>query len=798
MVEIQRIYVFLAIFTIVYFLEAIGGTYMVTAVQNIERHFRIPSKLSGLLVSAHDISYVLTVVLVSYYGSRGTIVMAVAHILTASSNYLFRSNPAKLNLTQMEVRLKPNASLLDSSPLTTNISTLKEFFDFEPIRDRISPRLREALILATMENKNYSNENELPKRPIYAGENKKSGGDYALDEPLMGEIIWRSQMLIATNNENDRRNATIALEKAMRQFVSNREKYAEEDIKAVRSLAIAPFAICNRLIGDFRTALRELKCTNHHSNTMPLLVIFGAMLILGFGRTMPWSLGIPLVDDNVKKQQMPIYFAMINFFKILGPICGFVIGAVFNKLYYTFPASPPRGLSPQDPTWIGAWWLGFLFIGVVMIGPSLMLFFFPEGGSKKDKKKSKNQQNGHYYDKNSCNGKIYSNEFNEIKKKDKQKLALFDKHIEEKKGANGGEGLSLLEFLRSYRAVLNSRVYVGASIARVLDVLAFKGYMVFLPKFLENHYGIPQYQVHIYMAFFGVLGFAFGAASGGFIMKKLRLNGRKAAIYVLIISVINTALFGLKPLLGCYSTVNSIGRDVPSNSNNHHIELNLTRECNTECGCNSAKLYPVCDRAGNVYYSPCHAGCRHIEILDGEENKLEFSECECADGGIVSKKLCPDNCRLMRYAFFVTIVLGAFIAGTGVVPGMLLLLRSVPPETRSPALGLQGLLVSGIGTLPSPVLWGLVIDSACRVWDYECQKRGACNIYDPWALRMRMHFLYVFIRALSLLADIYVCIHAKGLNLQEEDDEGKNEEDRQSAEKVAAIRETITLEAIPT
>lgn len=82
--------------------------------------------------------------------------------------------------------------MLESSPLTTNISTLKEFFDFEPIRDRISPHLREALILATMENKNYSNETsmvELPKRPIYAGESKKSGGEsYALDEPLMGEV----------------------------------------------------------------------------------------------------------------------------------------------------------------------------------------------------------------------------------------------------------------------------------------------------------------------------------------------------------------------------------------------------------------------------------------------------------------------------------------------------------------------------------------------------------------------------------------------------------------------------------
>jgi hypothetical protein len=34
-----------------------------------------------------------------------------------------------------------------------------------------------------------------------------------------------------------------------------------------------------------------------------------------------------------------------------------------------------------------------------------------------------------------------------------------------------------------------------------------------------------------------------------------------------------------------------------------------------------------------------------------------------------------------------------------------------------------------------------------------------------------MHWLYVAIRLLSLIADIYVCVHAKGLNLQEEDQE---------------------------
>jgi hypothetical protein len=71
MVEVSRLYVFLALFTFVYFLESIGGSYMISAVQNIERQFRIPSKVSGFLVSAHDISYVPTVILVAYVGSRG-------------------------------------------------------------------------------------------------------------------------------------------------------------------------------------------------------------------------------------------------------------------------------------------------------------------------------------------------------------------------------------------------------------------------------------------------------------------------------------------------------------------------------------------------------------------------------------------------------------------------------------------------------------------------------------------------------------------------------------------------------
>jgi predicted MFS family arabinose efflux permease len=62
---------------------------------------------------------------------------------------------------------------------------------------------------------------------------------------------------------------------------------------------------------------------------------------------------------------------------------------------------------------------------------------------------------------------------------------------------------------------------------------------VFLPKYLENHYGIPQYNVHLYMAGFGIVGFALGTVSGSVFMKVFKMEGRRAAGFVLFVSVIN-------------------------------------------------------------------------------------------------------------------------------------------------------------------------------------------------------------------------------------------------------------------
>lgn len=86
--------------------------------------------------------------------------------------------------------------------------------------------------------------------------------------------------------------------------------------------------------------------------------------------------------------------------------------------------------------------------------------------------------------------------------------------------------------------------------------------------------------------------------------------------------------------MGCHSIVNLVGRDGIS------TDFNYTRACNLECGCESARLFPVCDASGQAFYSPCHAGCRHVSVLDLDSYKLEFSDCDCAPGGIVKKEYC--------------------------------------------------------------------------------------------------------------------------------------------------------------
>ncbi|KAE9553111.1 hypothetical protein FO519_003664 [Halicephalobus sp. NKZ332] len=646
---------FFIIFMTVYFLESIGGFYMTTAIVSIEKQFQIPSKTSGMMISAGDFGYIPSVIFVAYLGGKGNrarwigmgcILIALANVLVSSSNFLFSDNVV-------------NTTSIGKSIL-------------------------------------------------------KSGNDF----DCFGFLG----------------NKTVA---------ENNSTWCENTYSKLRpSLLTSSFAFCNKGLNEEKRMYSQETCKNEQMNYVgPTALIFGGLFILGIGRTMPFSLGLPLVDDNVKKANLPVYFAGMFVVRLLGPVIGFGMGTLFNTQYYKF--TTPAGLTHVDPDWIGRWWAGFLIIGVALFLPSLLLFFFPTPKPNADGTPSS--------------------------------LALVDRHI---KRNSDGEAIIPKTIDSKVKGVMKQPIYVWAMIGRIMDVFIFKGFFVFLPKYVEVQFGLPQYKIHMYMGIIGVFGFAIGVLSGTVIMKKFKLEGRRAASWVAMCSAAAAILSFANITVGCDSTLTALGQNLTA-------KMDLNIPCMSNCHCDKMPMFPVCDKENNVFYSPCHAGCpfglNEIQLFNTSHDRKEkviFSNCKCVPNGEVSRQFCAtEECEFAALKYFFIIALGGVIGGMGVTTGVLIILRSVPPIHRSISLGFQGFLVSLLATLPSPVFWGFIIDKLCIKWDQRCEgSNGSCALYDAPNLRIWLHLLNGGLRLFSLFADVMVIYHAKDLKLVEEVEEKKTEE----------------------
>ena len=64
--------------------------------------------------------------------------------------------------------------------------------------------------------------------------------------------------------------------------------------------------------------------------------------------------------------------------------------------------------------------------------------------------------------------------------------------------------------------------------------------------------------------------------------------------------------------------------------------------------------------------------------------------------------------------------------------------RCVPYNLRSYALGFQFVFMKLLGYIPSPVLFGAVVDKSCLLWGESCGVRGACSQYSVADLSNRL------------------------------------------------------------
>lgn len=239
--------------------------------------------------------------------------------------------------------------------------------------------------------------------------------------------------------------------------------------------------------------------------------------------------------------------------------------------------SVPRGLAPSDPTWIGAWWLGFLLIGFATIIPSAALFFFPTG-------KSKSTRVTDVPDGKQSLGK-------------RKSIKLFDRHMDKDSESQDSENLKTKEKVKSKIIIFEIFSKTDFRFCKILlrcrkveDLYWICHWQSHGCPRLQRIHGVPSKvlgkplrtstiqgpTVHGYAFFFkvntihltnpltamfGVFGFACGTATGGFVTRKFKLNGRRAALFVLVISILNVSVFFSKSFIGCHSIVNTIGKN---------------------------------------------------------------------------------------------------------------------------------------------------------------------------------------------------------------------------------------------
>ncbi|XP_046583949.1 solute carrier organic anion transporter family member 2A1-like [Haliotis rubra] len=440
--------------------------------------------------------------------------------------------------------------------------------------------------------------------------------------------------------------------------------------------------------------------------SMAIALIAIGMILQGFGKSPRYPFIATYVDDNVDKTKTTLYLGIITGLSIFGPAIAFTLGGVFSKMPVTLEATT---LTPRDPRWIGAWWLGFLVFGIGGILASIPLFFFPRRIKPRDQTISRVEK--------------------------KRRVSLKN---------------DMKELMKAVIRLLTNPIYMCMVLATCFTLFAISGMLSFLPKYIEVQFQIPAWKANIILGALNVVAAAGGSMLGGIITSKLKLRPITCIIFITGIASVSVILSASGFFLGCPQP-HIVGHHTTQMASNTTA---LPWTCTSGCGCDVNDFFPVCGEDGISYQSPCHAGC---PSMDAEY----YTGCTCISGNSTAVPgLCESSCSNL-YPYVAIMFFSAFTATLGMMPGFIVTIRSVSEADKPLAIGLSAFLNTLLGWFPGPVLFGKLIDTTCRTWATSCSGSGACLLYDLRGFNLKYHTVFVVTRGSSVLLYIVALVIAK-------------------------------------
>ncbi|KAB5542190.1 hypothetical protein PHYPO_G00088610 [Pangasianodon hypophthalmus] len=493
---------------------------------------------------------------------------------------------------------------------------------------------------------------------------------------------------------------------------------------------------------EFSTAESQTECEKTAGSSLWIYVFLGNML-RGIGETPVMPLGLSYMDDFAREENTAFYLACIQTFGIMGPMVGFMLGSLCAKIYVDIGAVDIDSISinHKDSRWVGAWWLGFLATGAVMLLAGIPFWFLPRSLPKQGEGNSRKSQDVHQSEQDTCIP-VESKNSPPSEKADPVNMVAMAK-----------------DFLPSLRRLFSNPVYVLIICTGLVHVNCFIGMITFKPKYMEQIYGQSPSKGILMIGIMNVPALALGIILGGAVMKKFQLSVLGAARITISTSFLAFILMLSQYFLHCGNTqVAGLTVSYEGFPNVSSQQQSLLSQCNSGCSCSLKHWDPVCAYNGLTYSTPCLAGC---QSSTGFGKEMVFHNCSCvAEAPMPSMNMsavlgqCPrkDNCDYMFKIYMAVTVIGAFISASGATPAYIVLLRSIQPDLKSLALGMQTLIVRTLGGIPPPIYFGALIDRTCLKWGTKrCGGRGACRLYNADAFRVTFLGLIYGLSSLALL-----------------------------------------------
>ncbi|XP_032872535.1 solute carrier organic anion transporter family member 2B1 [Amblyraja radiata] len=234
------------------------------------------------------------------------------------------------------------------------------------------------------------------------------------------------------------------------------------------------------------------------------------------------------------------------------------------------------------------------------------------------------------------------------------------------------------------------------------------------------------------------------ATHGGVVMRRLSIGLRGSAIMCCLAIFISICTAAPLLFLGC-STQRVVGVNTLNGT------LDVRQSCNQGCSCGDHVYNPVCAPDDIEFISPCHAGCHNVDF-NTQGKVMVYSNCSCVPGhGEVRPGTCGTSCSHLLPPFIFFLTLTGFVATFCQTPSFMLVLRSVKPEDKSLAIGIQFMLFRVLAWLPGPMLYGSTIDSTCILWENKCERKAACRYYNLNLFRARYIGLQMLFQSAAFL-----------------------------------------------